>query len=486
MKKAYKTIESVILSIFLMLCFCLPFVKNLNSFQNQNAIAAKLSEDDFQNVTDLVGTDEEKLKLVFGESSLTLSPFNPKTGSLNEGKSVTPTFDEFNQTKGASFPFESSEILEENESIFLWIYIPADTLEVQYSLTISLRFLTGAAVTWEFDVSKLDNMCDEFPGSMSVSFGWKLFELNLGDCTSSSADKQTLKNTGVTGMTISYCDALGRETISDYPKRAIAVYHVFKAISKSGTSGIIDNLNFSYFKVKQSFSNSVHGIYNGDSKVLANSIADIFEYVYVGKDDLSKAVAENFGYFWQLKVNRNGTKIDYSFGDKFNFATQGDYSFEISLKEDMLLPSLVLYTEPIYVNEFTLGSFNLPDYMVENGQTKRLVFTISNGFVFDGDIVVRCSDNSTATVTYYKQGNKLNIDVKGLKKGSVNIYVQALGNREGHESELFVSRTVVRVNASTTSNFTQILLWTCLGIMCAALLSMLVISVVKARKNSVK
>ncbi len=487
MTKLCKSSKNIIFGAFAVLVFCVSVFLCFNNLGKDlnSACAVKITEDSLKNKIDLLETNENTLSSMFGSSKLSSAPFNSSAEQFLSGKSVLlDATDKYNQTNQL-LPFSNnSSKLSSGQSVFLWLFIPDDPLIYFYDLTITLHFSSSQTISWKFDYQELNKMCDNFKGSSMVNYGWKLFELNPN---SSITPPPTLPNENLSSVQVAYQYGGSEiDQIINIPSSTISVYHVMLADTINQASGIIGYSNYVAYKVSQDFTKSLNGIYTTDSKVLCKSSADIFEYLFVGRQNLLSSATS--GFYWQLSINANGVKEEYDFGKSYKFYTSGEYSIGIKLKEQHLSSSYTVLTfqNSFYVNDFKLGYFALPNYTAEAGSTKLIVFNYSNGLILDSDITVKCSDNSVAKITYYKKDNKIEVEVTGLKKGTVNITIEATGHREGKNSEFYSSSVQIRVVSDDTGTFTKIVLWGSLGVFGAILLTIIVISVVKARQNSVK
>lgn len=488
MAKTKKIFKQMIAGIVMMLCFCMSFswTFGLISSSDETASAARVLEDDLLNKEDIVPVDEQTLSGMFNPLWLSNAPFDVKSKQLMEGKSITPSSDKFNQTN-SQISFGSTPVsFLSSQSLYLWVFIPDSPLTNFYSLSFTLNSALGGNAVWKFEWNDLETLCLNNTGSGSVSYGWKLFELNLSDATENTMNLSS-GQLEVSGLFISYSDALGRgENITNYPARSLSIYHIFKANPYSNSSTIIGYSNYVNYKVKENFINRLSGLYIDDTFTLGYSASDIFEYVYVGKQELSN-VAIN-GYTWKIEMVENGIATEYDFGKTITFKRTGNHSLVVKLSEYQSASSreILNYTCPFYIDEFVLGKFVFPEYEINANETKVLVFNVSSGLILDSDIKVSCSDNSIAEITSYENNGKLEISVKGLKRGNVKIKVEVEGHREGGDTLTYSSDVTVRVLNSNVSNFTLIVLWISLGFFSAVLLIIMLISVVKVRKNSVK
>lgn len=474
-------------SIIAVLCFCMSFIwlANFSDPQTEPANAAIFSENDLQNKVDYLPVDESVLAGKYS-NILSAAPFDSRIEGFMEGKSLTPIADEYKQFDFI-FNFDNTQSIETIDSFYAWVYLPGDPLTNFYDLQFTL-YLGGGSVTWLFDFNVLSDMSMVYSGG-TVSYGWKLFELCPADNTSSTIDTSKISNYQVTGLGVSYkvnkelLDQSGATVPPYYPKTNMSIYHIYKAVSHNGYSGMILSLNYSSFKTKESFRNSFNGLYVGD-KYKFGQASDIFEYVYVGKDEISNKSLTG----WKIEVENNGKVTNYEFGGTLEIKNTGSYSLSIKYQEFRSSSSITIvnYSDSFYVEEFGIGSFTMPDYSFKVGETFMATFEINAGFILDGEVKVTSSDESIASVEYVKNGKVVSVQVTGHKKGKVNIVVEAQGHREGEAVKTYSSKSLVRVTSTETSNLSQLILWISLGIFSVVLLGYLIISFVQARKNSVK
>lgn len=489
MKKVKNKFKLAGFGILAVLSFCFACLANFAGFGKieNTASAAVVSEENLNNITDLLTTDEQTLSLMFGTNKVTSAPFDASAGTYMEGKSITPTStpDKFKQVnENIRFSSNTSK-LKENQSIYIWVFIPDEPLTILYNLTFKLFLGANESITWSFTPNELFNMCAANKGLSNVSYGWKLFELNISDATENSSLNTYTNN--LSSLQIIFEKKLGDDDLfATAPMTTLSIYHIFLADSVSSASGVVGYSNYSNYKVKESFKNMFSEIYAGDTRVLFKSLADIFKYLNVGKLDLLNANIS--GYFWQLSISCAGIEEEYEFDKSYNFYKEGEYKLVLKLKEqhEAVSKTVINYEYTFYINSFKLGNFALPNYSVEEGETKLIVFNLSSGLELDSDILVKCSDNSVATFTYSKKDGRLEVKVTGLKKGIVNLTIEADGHRNGKDKETFSSSVQIRVQGQQSDTFTKAVLWGSLGILSAILLTFMVISVVKARRNSVK
>ncbi len=488
---------NIVCSVLCMLVFLLGIFCFLSKSTDVEAYAV-ITEDKLTNVTDLVGYSEDEVKLV--STNLISAPFNNRKNEFMPGNAFIPTYDnEKTYEVDTKLIFtHQNEYLNENQAIYLWVFIPDNMGICPYDLKLSLILNGDFEIVWEFLNASLDVMCEKY-SSNAVDYGWKLFELKLADAKSkpqnldSIIKSQTLnslrvefiKNTG--DVSSGNSDILSKFNVAD----SLAIYHIFMAEETNDDSGIVSSLNYSAAKYKQSFIDKLNSIYLNDKLSVLGS-SEIFEYAYVGKEDISNKLLAG----WSIDVSINGSLVSYDFGNEIKFQEEGLCNIIIKYKQMFHNSSITVLkmSTSIYVEKFGLGKFQFKNQTIKDNESKQIMFNLSSGFELTSDIEVISSDNSVLDVTYYVNENIVYITLKGKSGGNAKVTIQASGKRiqaDNQNGAINTNFTLsesmeVTVNSTASDRFTQIFLWSLLAIFVVTLLIFMLISVVKARSNSVK
>ena len=139
---------------------------------------------------------------------------------------------------------------------------------------------------------------------------------------------------------------------------------------------------------------------------------------------------------------------------------------------------------------FMLGSFNNSNYEMKLDEQQVLTFKINEHFIkTDENYNIRVSDDDYAEIVETRTiGSTIYISVKAKKAGRVTVGVSATGRRAGDDEEqAYTSSADLIIYSDTADNtWKMVLLWVILGIYGVGFICMLIIFLVKSRKNSVK
>lgn len=472
MKKVICTILAVLFSITsVMLAF--SWLNNSDesanaSVFNENALSGKVNIVDPLNVS---GT-------LFSDAVQNKSLFDYETKQAREGYTIVPKT--INKANDINSSYEvNSFSLNESESIYLWIFIPN---EYFYDLTIKIQSNSSDVVTWSFPSLKITSIL-EANAKENCTFGWRLFELNVSDAEMEDSVRDNLNSIPFKIFSISYINNRGIFVESN--KNQFAFYHIFKAKSYLSRSTVVDAQNYVVYDLKEDYFRG--NTYFIDEEFLFTGVKSMFKFLIVGQVNLCEETNNN--YTWKITVtDSEGKTFDKAFGEKYIFEHFGYHKIEFILSEyrGANIEAILYLPFTIYVDYFILGSFTNVGYEIDTGETKVITFNISKYFEKTGDIVAYVSDKNKASVAYYMKEGVFYIEVTGIKKGEIKIFVEATGKRVGSDEILTYScSTAVDIEYVGKSS-SEIFLWVILGIYGAGFAIFIAISLVKARKVSVK
>lgn len=477
MKKVFGMILAVIISITSVMC-AFSWLKLENRKASADVIGLdEFSESKLENKVDIL--DPTKLYATYAsEQKSQKAPFYVKTETLMEGYTFFPTENSKREVNSSYYLNEFSVM--PNKSIFMWIFIPNENT---YTLKLKFETAENYYISWEYGAYELGLIMDATT-SAEITYGWKLFEFCVNDADVSAEISGIISSAVFNKMTISYVSEDGIYIENNNNK--FAFYHVYQADSFSNWSTIVETVNYANYRVKDNF---ITDSYYIDEEIYFTSVVDMFDYLYVGQTNLF----ENYGtmYSWEIEViDSDGKTYDKSFGDKFVFAKAGNHRLNFTIYEYKSSSSSAVVYIPYSVNAqmFVFGAFTNIDYEFEKGETKQIYFKISSYFEFDEEsIEVLIDDKKKASVTYYVEDGLCHIKVKGLKAGDTSISVRVTGGRRGlNESEVYECSTDIKVTDSDEKSDTEVFLWVILGIYAVGFGIFVVISLVKARRVSVK
>lgn len=409
-----------------------------------------------------------------------IAPFDTETKSMMEGSSITPAADEYGQILnpiGISIkPYTPTT----SDVIYLWVYLIDTTI---FKLNFSLNSGSSEGISWEFDSTEVYEM----------GTGWKILALPLSKF---SADK--LKE-NYTTLSVSYYaeseDYIGEEGYEKYDvvaKENFSIFHAFytKNVNSSQNSGIVYSLGKTYYKFSNKF-NVSKTVFIGD-KIKINSADELFEYLYVGKYDLSTYTTTG-RYFWSLSLKSpeasSGDGVE--FGEEISFAQNGYYVLNISLYENRTYYNLQILNEDIsiYCDELSLGFFLMGStYKIKDNENVQLTFKLTDGITVLNELSVSTTNNNAAIESYYQEDGVVYVMVSGVSKGSsgVEISAKAISNNGSRAKEFSAVASIKIESSEESTDIFVVILWVTFGCFCAFFVVFLVISLVKARKNDVK
>ena len=477
MKKVFGMILAIVFSITSVM-FTFSWLKN-NKSANAVSSVLEFEESKLKNKQEII----DPLNLNASQhldSRENMNPFDEETETMMPGYAVYPKT-VGNEEEIDSFYTVKSFSLLPSESIYMWIFIPN---QYNYELTIEFQTSTENYIKWKFSTIKLQDMLksNEKDG---FTFGWRLFELCVSDAEMSTAVSSSLSSHSFNAMSIKYTNFNG--VFIDVNKNEFAFYHVYLADSFSNKSAIVKALYYSNYKFNDSFLSKKS--FFVDEEILFTGVQDVFSYLYVGQYNLRDFT--NANYSWKINVvDSAGKSHQKTFGEKFVFERYDSHNIEFTLTEYRVLSSaaVLFVSHSVNVGIFTLGAFTNVDYEVDKNETKLITFKFSNYFTYDPEtVVVEVTDKTRAKTTYYIEDNTCYIKITGLKKGDIKISVQANGCKNGdYETATYKCSTAVEIKDPNKKSASEIFLWVILGIYAGGFTIFVVISLVKARRVSVK
>ena len=478
MKKVFGFILAMVFSITSVM-FAFSWLDN---DQKANAVSSALEFDEskLKNKQDII--DPLNLNASqYLDARENMNPFDEESETMMPGYAIYPKIvgteeeiDSFYTVKGFS--------LIPSESIYMWIFIPN-----QLNYELSIEFQTSTAdnyIKWKFSTVKLGDLLDQNEKE-NFTYGWRLFELAVSDAEMSGEVKNSLSSQVFNIMKIKYTNFNG--VFIDVNKNEFAFYHVYIADSFSNKSTIVKALHYTNYKIKENFLEMKSFFI--DEEILFVSVQDIFEYLYVGQYNLREYTNPN--YTWKIVVtDPEGDTHQKTFGEKYVFDEYDTHRIEFTLTEYRVLAAatVLFVSHNVNVGIFTLGSFTNVGYEVDKGETKLITFKFSNYFTYNPEtVLVEVTNKNCASTTYYIENDTCYIKIKGLKKGKIKISVQAEGGKTGsYEAATYKCSTAVEVKDPNKKSATEVILWVILGIYAGGLTIFVVISLVKARRVSVK
>ena len=470
----------IFLAVVIVLASLLPNFLLLSKNTHQKVVYAESIEDEFYTDTaiDLISTSPSSVSNATLESGK--APFDEKTGARMPGSVITPNADDYGQISGVSFATNAFSPTN-NQSIFLWIYL-IDALKFRLSISISDN--ASSTLTWNFSENRIEDMGP----------GWKLFELRLKDLQ--TEDDYSSKNYQILRIKyVSYLeDFVGDPDYQPYDIRSnerLSFYHVFldKNAENSINSGNIYNLERVYYKYSDGFfiDNSV---FIGD-KMQISAPSAIFEYLYIGKYDLSNYSVVG-KYDWKVLVSAPGSSdwSEIEFGSKINFSKIGFYSLIIQLYEKTALSDRTIqeWEFNIYCEELGLGAFVTGStYKIKDNENIMIRFRLSSGIELESDISVKLSNNNANIKSYYIEDDYLYVIVEPVKTGDSVLQISADARSKNNTKVVnCVSEASIKVDKQSNDDLFMIILWVSFACFCIGITIYFVISVVKARDVDVK
>lgn len=407
-----------------------------------------------------------------------IAPFNTDTKQKMEGYSITPTADSYGQVKNKEFKINDFEPIE-GDSIYLWVYL-FETFT--FELKISITDKSASTLVWEFSTQQVYEM----------GTGWKLLALDFGDLADLEEDQNYLGNT-YSHIIFNFLSLESEEgdTYEVETHERFSFYHIFlsNGLNSFGKSGKVADLSGSFFKFKEDFPFG-RDVFIGD-KMKIQSANQIFDYLYIGKYDLSNYTSSK-KYFWVLKIeDPYGVSTNISFGDTILFAKEGYYHLNIQLYETGALVNRLVLNKDIstYCDEAKLGRFDMgSSYVMKDSENILLTFRFSDNIQLKDNYEITIDNKNAEIDTYYVENGILYIQVSGVSAGvsTLNISAKASSklNDEAHD---FTSSAEIKILSTEEKvDVFMIIIWATFGCFCGGIIIYMTISLVKARKNDVK
>ena len=409
-----------------------------------------------------------------------IAPFNTDTYQKMEGKSITPSSDDYGQINAKNFKITQYQP-SEGDVVYLWVYL----IDVfSFELKISLSDSLSNTVSWEFDSMDL----------YEFGTGWKLLALKLSDFDSEvSYTEHTYEyiNFSYKSEDDGFSDGEKYEDYAEKTTEKFSFYHVFVAdvVDAEKSSGIVAELSNSYYKLSESF--PFNGtVFVGD-KIKIQKPAEIFEYLYIGKYDLSNYTTSG-KYYWSLKIqspSKVTTNVD--FGDMILFNELGFYNLTIQLVEVGTFKNVVRLNKDIsiFCDEAHFGTFNMGlNYKIKDNEKLLITFILTDNFVTAEDYEVSLDNKNAEIESYYEKDGVLYICVAGRSGGVCKLNISAKGSTRYNDSnmEMLSSATINIESTEKQTDIFLVILWIVFACFCLGIVIYLIISLVKARRNDVK
>lgn len=438
-------------------CICMAAAAFLplsfGSDSSSHAIFA--SEKDILNQVDIVGVDSSTMTPELARVTDKATPFDSSSRGPMRGSSFTPRTTTDNQVDTQRYGISSFSI-DAYSSIYMWIYIPDSPELNYYSLEIGFEGLGTETLKWHFTPMDLVTL---LKGAYGYAYGWKFIELSQMDAT----EKQFTENTSFYYMTVSY-KYIKEDNIGDFDagytpisNGKLSIYHVYKGdrVDSSGKTVVHTSNRYVNFEFKAEFQNKLNEILLGDVFVVP-AISDMFNYIYVGKNNLLTSGVENNAFSWAITISNSLQSYDVISNEKFNhFDTKGIYLFKISLTEDRAsrastghtLVDIFSTSFDLSIHEYLFGKFSKSHYELSGSNTLMLTFAVDDGYDLTGEIKVTSSKPKVFKVqsfSYDKDSGQVTILVKGKRNGKANIIItsEGLSSRDNAKKTYTVSSVV--------------------------------------------
>lgn len=480
MKKIFSFILLFAIGIINVVSFSVPKIKKY-SFASSSSYETAERE-----IFDIVSTDSSKLPTyLYNKSSTGITPYNEDTKERYEGRAITPAYDNYNQVADI---FDVNEFsIDFDDSIFMWIFIPDESIN---NLEIKFLSTTNDTITFSYDFETLSIMLNDATVDGQL-FGWRLFEFSLSDTNAKlEYDETNLYECVFNRMSINYKNAIGAQI--KYSNNQLSFYHVYLAQKKLYKTNILKSNRYVYYETHNTLNYQLKNKYIGD-ELSFKGVSDIFSKLLVGKRDLLTYFSNDYEWKMVVKTPLVDDEEEMDFDDIVLLQDKGwtNISFKLYEYRNNSTRSINIFrtSYAVYVDEFKMGKFENTSYYLDKGENLFLTFTLSDEFVLTSDLSVYCSDKSIADITYYNlEGNVCSIIVTGKETGYVNLVVQANGYRRGieYQEDYMMTNQLIVESYDEYSQTSIIIMWVVFGIYVIGLLIFVIISVVKARKFSVK
>lgn len=496
MKKSISLIFCVLLS----LTFLMPVFGVRKNYTYAETTTEESIEDDYyikDNSKDLI-KDIENSSTGDYKVEPNVSPFDTKQKKKMGGNSITPTADEYGQFKNKSFQMNASYTAAEDDVLFLWVYIfeMETIIDYTYKLSISLTDNASSTITYVFEPQQVRDFIKD------AGSGWKLLGIKISDFDSEDEEDfygETFSNLKLSFYSEASDVLLDPEATEEERNNAKAMlvetnekfsfYHVFvtKNANFNQNSGKMIDLGWSNYKFSENFS-ITQNVFVKD-KIKIDSMNNVFEYLYVGKYDLSNYISTG-KYMWQITLQgpSNGTK-KYEFGKDIAFNEAGYYYLSFTLLEVKSNKPKFYSTFTIFCDEANLGHFMYgSSYKFKDNDTVELAFKLTKGLTIEDDYEITIDNNNAEIESYYEKDGVLYVSVFGKSSGSATLQISAKGhtNYNSKTQTFSASADIVIFSSEEGTDIFMIILWITFACFCIGIIIYLSISLVKARKNDVK
>ena len=411
------------------------------------------------------------------------SLFDTKNKKIREGNVIVP------KTQTNNNIYSSYDISENSfsltDSVYVWIFIPN---AIYNNLTISFENGSGNYLKWTLDDSKLSSDLRGINIS-DIYYGWRLFEFPV-DMAETDDFIGVIDEAKFNKFNISYSREGG--TLTDGSANKFMFYHLYSASKFSNDISIVGAQSYACYSIKDNYFATKN--YFIDEEIVFTDIRDIFDYFIIGSTNIYQNISTN--YSWDIKLiepNDDEHDLWYESGSKsikYIFDMIGSHKLEVRLYENRILEKNVpvfYYSTNISVNDFVIGAFSGFDYKFKVNEKNAITFNISSYFKSNGDIIVELEDQDLANVSYYIKDGIIYIELEGLKKGETKINIKATALKPGLNQVLdFSCSADVEFEDIAKKPSSEVFLWVVLGVYGVGFTIFVVISLVKARRVSVK
>ena len=470
----------IFLAVVIVLASLLPNFLLLPKNTYQKVVYAESIEDEFYTETavDLISINPSSVSSATIETEK--APFDEKTKTRMPGSIITPNADDYGQISGTSFATNAFSPTSE-QSVFLWIYL-IDALK--FRLTISILDNASSTLTWSFNENRIEEMGP----------GWKLFELRLKDLQTED-DYSTKVYQFIRIKYVSYLEDFADDP--DYQpydirtNERLSFYHVFldKNAENSVNSGNIYNLDRVNYKYNDNFL-ADKTVFKGDKmQILSPSV--IFEYLYIGKYDLSNLSVVG-KYEWRILVSGPNSSdwSEIEFGDTISFSMLGFYRLSVQIYENSALSDRRIFNVEfdVYSQELSLGRFVTgTSYKIKNNENITIRFKLNSGIELQSELSVEMSNNNANVKSYYIEDDYLYVTIEPVSNGSSKLEISAEAKSQNNTKIVTcVSEATITIDKGQGNDLFMIILWVSFACFCIGITIYLLISVVKARDVDVK
>ncbi len=471
MKKTISFICAIFIALALLMpCFCCA------KTTSDNEIAFAGIEDDFYTAESIDLISKNPSGSITNGIIEDVAPFDTSTNKKMEGMSITPTSDDYGQIKSKSFKINQYNP-SEDDVVYLWIYL-IDT--VSFHLNITLTDNMTKSLMWHFDSLEL----------YEIGTGWKLLGLKLSDFNSDEFVSNTYEYIMFNYEMEDTGDG-NNEDVAIKASEKLSFFHIFvsNVSNPKIPSGKVAELSNSFYKLTEDLPFG-ETVFVGD-KIKIQKPEEMFEYLYIGKYDLSNYTTSG-KYYWTLIIespSRTRTNID--FGDTILFTEQGFYQLTIQLIEVGTFSNQIRLNKDIsiFCDEAHLGYFSMgTTYKIKDTESILIAFKLAQNFVQDEELKVSLNNKNAEIETYYEEDGFLYIFVSGKSGGNTTLEIFAKGSTLYNSEKLdLVSSAIIEIESTEKKmDVFLVILWITFACFCVVIIIYLIISLVKARKNDVK